>query len=174
MEYGELIDSIISESKYDTSICSDLYTKHVGFSDNNPCYASFFSAGTIRTISKKITQLLQGVDPKNRPIIVPDNLIINIMNSIYTNYRPITGDIYSRYNIPNGATVQSYVTDMIDQVIEVIVSDVKANLGMEQANSSLSIWTTVLGDFNEKGLRAYAPIKVLNKRPNPFQFNMNY
>ena len=115
-----------------------------------------------------------GVHPENRPIIVPDSTIYNIMDSIYQGYRPPTGDIYGRYNIPSGTTTESYVQNMIDQVIEVIVSDVRNNYETIENNSKLSIWTTVLGEFNDNGLRSYPPIKTRLRRPAPLQFNMNY
>jgi hypothetical protein len=96
------------------------------------------------------------------------------MNDIYESYRPPTGDIFSRYIVPSGTSSESYVQNMIDQVIEVITSDVRNNLGMEECNKKLSIWTTVYGDFNSSGLRQHAPIKVRNKRPTPMLFQMNY
>jgi hypothetical protein len=166
MEYGELICEGITKS--------DLYTKFVGFETDNLCLKKYFSDKTVRIISKKVTELLTGVHPENRPILVPDTSIYNIMDSIYQNYRPPTGDIYGRYNIPNGTTTESYVQDMIDQVIEVIVSDVRNNYETIENNSKLSIWTTVLGEFNDHQLRSVPPIKTRLKRPNPLQFNMNY
>ena len=96
------------------------------------------------------------------------------MNDIYASFRPPTGDIYSRYTIPNGISPQSYVQSMIDQVIQVIVSNVKNTLEIEQNNEKLTVWTTLYGDFNTDGLRAHPPIKVRKKRPASFQFNMNY
>lgn len=173
MEYAQQIDDFILDDCYDVG-CSDLYTKHVGFQDNNPCMEQFYSKNTLKTISSKITQLLQGVDPHNRPIIVPDKTIYSVMDSIYANYRPPTGDIYGRYNVPSGSTTNSYVQDMIDQVIEVITSDVRSNLGMEENNKKLSVWTTVLGDFNANQLRSHSVIKTLKKRPNPCEFHMRY
>jgi len=166
MEFGELICDNISKS--------DLYTKYVGYRDNNPCIEKYYSNDNVRTISKKVTELLMGVHPENRPIIVPDSTIYNVLDSIYQNYRPPTGDIYGRYNIPSGTTTESYVQDMIDQVIEVIVSDVRNNYETTENNSKLSIWTTVLGEFNDNQLRSVPPIKTRLKRPAPMQFNMNY
>jgi len=162
MEYGENL--------YDFG-----YIKHVGYeSKKSDCIEKYFSKNTIRIISYKVSELLQGVDPKDRKIIVPDETICSVMNDIYDSYRPPTGDIYSRYTIPSGETSESYVQNMIDQVIEVITSDVRNNIGMEECNKKLNIWDTLYGDFNDKGLRQHAPIKVLNKRPSSFQFNMNY
>jgi hypothetical protein len=153
---------------------SDLNTKFVGFSDYNLCIKQYYSQDTINIISNKVTQLLQGVDPDNRPIIVTDRQIANVMDAIYNSYRPPTSDIYGRYNVPSGDTTESYVQNMIDQVIEVIYSDVKNNLEMAENNSKLSAWVQVYGTFNENGLRAYPPIKTRVRRPNPMEFNMNY
>jgi hypothetical protein len=95
------------------------------------------------------------------------------MNGIEATYRPETGDIYSRYNIPNGSPLNQ-LQEMIDQTIELITSDVRNNLEMDENNRKLTAWTTVYGEFNDHGLRSHAPIKVRNKRPAPMQFNMNY
>jgi hypothetical protein len=154
--------------------CDSGYVKHVGYSEDNACIREYYSRETMNTISYKVTELLMGVDPQNRPIIVPDRTICGLMSEIYDSYRPTTGDIYGRYNVPNNEP-QNMVQDMINQVINIIVTDVKTNLETEQNNAKLSIWTTVLGDgVNEAGLRSHPPIKMKNKRPAPFQFNMNY
>ena len=63
---------------------------------------------------------------------------------------------------------------MNDQVINIITSDVKNNLGMDQCNSKLTIWTTVLGDFNDAGLRSHPPIKLKERRPTTMLFHMRY
>ena len=169
MEFG----SIIQQPKL---VGSDLETKHAGFNDFNLCLRQFFSQNTIDIISYKVTELLMGVDPQNRPIIVPDKQIGFVMDTIYRNFIPYNaGDIYTRYDIPSGSNTESYVQNMIDQVIEVIYSDVKNNLEIEQNNAKLSVWTTVLGEgMNQHQLRSFPPIKTLQKRPAPFQFNMNY
>jgi hypothetical protein len=155
-------------------ICDDNYIKHVGYKESNPCIRQYFDVSTVRTISKKVTELTLGVDPQNRPIVVPSSTICNVMSDIYESYRPSTGDIYSRYIVPSGTTSESYVQNMIDQVIEVIVSDIRNNLEMEENNRKLSVWSTVYGDFNDQGLRQHPPIKVRNRHPAYGQFNMNY
>jgi hypothetical protein len=169
MEYAEFIE-IDPEHEI-----NDSFTRFSGYQETSELLKTkFFNINTINVISKKITQLLQGVDPRNRPIIVPNESIKNIMDSVYINFRPQTGDIYTRYIIPNGLNSDDYINDMIDQTVEIIYSEVKNNIEMEQNNKKLSVWTTVLGDFNENGLRSFPPIKVLNKHPAYCQFNMNY
>lgn len=165
MEYG----TEIFGSFYD-----DNFIRHVGYSEDNICIKKYFDISTINTISHKVTELLQGVDPQNRSIIVPKSTILSVMNDIYNSYRPPTGDIYSRYIIPSGTSTTSYVQNMIDQVIEVITSDIRNNLEMEENNKKLSIWTTVYGDFNAHQLRQHPPIKIRKKRPQPMAFQMNY
>lgn len=151
---------------------NDHYVKHVGYTAPRSIQ-HFYSQDNIDKISAKISQLLMGVDCKNRKIIVPDKTICSIMSSVYTSFRPEIGSIYSRYTIPKDND-SSYIQKMTDEVINIITTDVKNNLGMEEANSKLSVWTTVLGDFNSDGLRSHPPIKILEKRPQPMMFNMNY
>lgn len=167
---------IIKEMQYEfncSQVCDDNYMRHVGYSEYNACIQELFSPKTRRMISYKVTQLLQGVDPLGRPIIVPDKTICSVLSSVYYGYRPPTGDIYSRYIVPND-NQPSMVQSIIDQTIEIITSNVRNNLSMEEANSKLSAWVQVLGDFSQWKLRQHAPIKTLKKRTNKMEFNMNY
>lgn len=170
--------------EYGTEICSEIlndqFIKHVGFTDHMcdeycgpSCMKKMYSKENLDKISCKITELLQGVDKYNRPIIVPYKTICSVLSSVYENFRPETGDIYTRYNIPTEGG-GNYVQRMIDEVINIITTDVKVNLGMDQSNSKLSIWTTVLGDFNKHNLRAHPKIKLRERRPQPMMFNMKY
>jgi hypothetical protein len=153
-------------------ICNDQFIKHVGYIDNI-CIQNLYSKGNINKISCKITELLMGVNKDNRPIIVPDKTICSVMSAVYENFTPETGDIYSRYNIPK-AQETDYIQRIIDEVINIITTDVKVNLGMEEYNKNLSIWTTVLGDFNLHNLRSHSKIKLRERRPQPMAFQMNY
>ena len=153
-------------------ICNDQFIKHVGYIDNI-CIQNLYSKGNIKKISCKITELLMGVNKDNRPIIIPDKTICSVMSAVYENFRPETGDIYSRYNIPK-AQEPDYIQRMIDEVINIITTDVKVNIGMEECNKNLSIWTTVLGDFNLHNLRSHSKIKLRERRPQSMAFQMNY
>ena len=167
MEYGK---SLLNE---DILVRDKGFDRYAGYQQGYE-YHQYFDAKTVSIISKKITELLMGVDRYNRPIIVPDRTILDIMDTVKLYFRPQTGDIYSRYNIPDGNNCPSYIQQMVDQTIEIIVSDVRNNLETEENNRKLTVWTTLLGDFNKDGLRGHDVIKILEKRPNPFQFNMNY
>lgn len=151
------------------------YVRYVGWKDTSPGLQEYYSRETVQMISNKVTELLQGVDQNGRDIVVPDYIIGNVMDAVYIKYRPITGDIYGRYNVPSSSTYpENYTQNMIDQTIEMIVSTIKTEFGMIENNRKLTAWTTILGDFNAQGLRAHPDIKIRRRRPDPLQFNMNY
>jgi len=148
-----------------------LYLAHVGYQNSNAAISAFFSDSTAKFIQAKVTELLRVFYPPG--IIVPCERIVEVMNDIYRAFRPSTGDPMTRYSIPSLEN-PNYVDALINQVIQVITSDVKNNLLTEQRNSKLTVWSTLLGDFNEYGLRQHSPIKIREKRPTPMLFNMNY
>lgn len=152
---------------------NDNFIRYVGYLPIDEAKAYLFSEENINKISKKITELTIGVLPNNRPIIVPNTTIGSVMSNIFDTDNIPTGDIYGRANIPGGrpADLNQYIED---QTIEAIVSDIVINLGMMAQNAKLTKWTTVLGDFNNNGLRGHSVIKIKNRRPNPMEFHMHY
>lgn len=145
--------------------------QHPGYVNTNINIATLFSEDTGNFLSKKITELLRPFYPPG--IIVPLDKISGVLNTVYDAYRPSTGDIYSRYTIPSDENA-NYIDEIINQTIQIIVTQIKDTLIMEQTNSNLTIWTTVLGDFNKQGLMSHPPIKIRNRKPQTMQFNMNY
>ncbi len=149
------------------------YTRHPNFTfGDNDFVKEMFSINTITKMSNDISNQLQGVDPQNRKIIVPDNTIFSVLSSTYQEYKPNVQDIFTRYNILTGP-VDDYAY-IIYQTISYIVSDVKSNLITDEQNSKLTVWTTVLGEGNDHGLRAHDKIKLRNKKPPSMLFHMNY
>lgn len=152
--------------------------RYVGFSPNaNDCNAaldSLFSDASIKRISKSITRFL-GKDLANgRPVVVPDKTIISVLSKMVDSYRAETGDIYAgKYNIPNNNL--GMYDKVVLQTITLIVDNVRNTLEMENINGKLSAWTTVLGDFNDHGLRSHPPLNgEIDSTRNLFQFHMNY
>lgn len=157
------------------TVCDKNFLRYVGYeTSGNYALTKLYDPRTIKMISEKISDLLTGVDPHNRRLVVPNDVICDALSGCYDSYRPKTGDIYSRYIIPNGFGPTDDVQEIINQAIELITMQVRTELAIIQNNEKLTVWTTVLGDFNEHGLRQHAPIKVLHKRPDPMQFNMKY
>ena len=155
----------------------DEHYRNVGHEFNEiPLIKNFFSKNTVDPISKKITEMLNGVDEYGREIIVPDRRILEVMNSVYSSYNPRNG-------FDSAMTPNEYFDSLVGQTISRIVYDVKNTLEYESCMNKKNIWTTLLDgprqgsvedEFNTSGLRSYAPIKLKNKRPNSFEFNMKY
>ena len=163
-----LTPSDTNTSKDNTYIDYFQQTQFVGStSDENPYVREFFSQNVVNFISKKCTELLEGVDEKGREIVLPDKRIFEVMNTVYSSYSFPTG-------FDTSMSKEKYVQNMIGETIARIVYDVKNTLQYEQCTNKYTIWTSVYGDFNKEKLRQHAPIKILKNRPNSFEFNMKY
>lgn len=142
--------------------------------EDNEKVAFIFSKTNMDYLSKTISDALDGVDPENRRIIIPDDKIANVLNSVYRNgTRPNIGDIYTRYNIPPIQT-RNDIREINNQTISIIVSYIKDEVQMTENNKSLTVWNTLYGDFNEQGLRSHPIIKIRKRHPQYMAFNMNY
>jgi hypothetical protein len=143
-------------------------SQFIGFDINDNLFVKeFFSKNVIDLISRKATLLLDGVDEYKRDIIIPDNRILEVMNTVYSSYKVSVG-------FDNRISNYDYVQNMIGDVIARIIYDVKNTLGYEQCTNKYTIWTTLYGDFNNEQIRSHAPIKIQKNRPNSFEFNMKY
>lgn len=120
---------------------------------SNDIYYTFFSKSNISYISKSITEKLNGVHPEGKNIIVPDKTIISVMDSIY----------YSTFRD---------IEKMKMMTISYIVDYIETEYETEKKNKQLSIWVT--NYTNDSGLNRVPKIKLREKRPTPFLFNMNY
>lgn len=163
--------STSSSSSYSTNASS----QYVGWDVSvNPSFETLFNKENIREYQQRITALLQGVEPTGRPILVPTDTIVNVLYQCYKTNRPQVGDIYSRYIQAEYVFTRDDLTNIVNRAINIIVSQIKNEYAMIACNKKLTIWTTVLGDFNKEGLRSHDIIKIRRKRPEPMQFNMNY
>lgn len=153
----------------DNYFYSQQQKQHIGFNIyDHPQLLYLYGIKVIDFISQECTRLLKGVHFQGKDILIPNNRIVEVMNTAYLSYNPPTGFDVPIFN------QKSYTDFLIKEVIERIVFDVSNTLAIEQNNNKRTVWTTVLGDFNQHQLRAHAPIKLKNNRPNSFQFNMKY
>jgi hypothetical protein len=175
MQYGTMLNADSDPANQNLFNNDFSHMRYVGY--QNKLSDSLFANENLNLISRQITQFLKGFRDDQRDIIVPIETIASVLSSVYENFRPQSvGSIYGRYNIPgDNPDSENYLKHIINQTIEIIVTDVKTNLGIEENNKKLSIWTTVLGEgINEHGLRSFPPIKLREKRPSSFQFHMKY
>ena len=147
---------------------SDYHTKYIGTKiDDNEIVKEFFSKNSLDYISKQCTLQLKGVDEQGRDIIIPDNRIIEVMNTVQQSYNFATG-----FDAPK-MTPRQYIDNMINQCIERIVYDVSNTLQIEQCNMKKTVWSTVLGDFNAQKLQSHSKINIRNKHPT-FNISVRY
>ena len=150
------------------------FLKYVGYEDSfMPTVKALFTESTVKFIQKMVYDRSKAYFPQG--VIVKCDVIANVLDSVYSNFAPPTGDIYSRYNIPTDDIANNdYISSIIAQTIRIVIDDVVNTLGIEQANKSLDIWTTVLGDFNKNGLRSHDQIKTRENKPPSGLFFQNY
>ena len=150
---------------------------HVGWeqtSDESEVLGYLFSNNTLDLISNEISNALRGVDPEGRRIVIPHDKIANVLSSVHRHgTRTDIGDIFTTFTIPDMQS-RNDVRNMINQTLNIVVSAIKNEVEITENNKKLSVWNTVLGDFNTQGLRQHAPIKLRTKHPQYMAFNMNY
>jgi hypothetical protein len=136
-------------------------------------YGDLFSEDTFSFIAKEVMDITK--NNLGTPYFVPNPRIKEVMDSIWSNFRPNTGDIVTRYAINNENPYRyiNYSADIIKQVISVIVGDISNYVGITKNNNTFSVWNNLSG-VNSRGIRHHPPIKINEKRANPLQFNMNF
>lgn len=141
--------------------------------DKDPVIEFLLKPENIKRIQDKTTELLAGV-MKNRTIVVSEKVISDVLAQIYADWHGTqVGSIYDRY-IQNPEETRDDLRDMTDMCIEVIVANIRNEVEITQNNQNLSIWNSVLGNFNKHGLMPHDAIKLNKKRPSGCLINMNY
>jgi hypothetical protein len=169
----DLVNGLNTNRKYEETIDSNQYVGWETQTSWNTFLMKLFSKQTVKTIQQKTSEYLIGVDEQGRKIVPSERIVESALLGVFNNYRPNTGDIYGKYTVVNDNSRDDY-SYIVDQVISLLVRNIRNDLEMQHNNSKLTVWTTLLGDFNEHGLRQYPPIKVRNKRPDPMLFHMRY
>ena len=185
MEHGvPFANNFPNPPNQDQNGCDYNNVRYVGWeasSGDSQLTRSLYTKRNIDTISRKVTELTMGVHPDNIRIIVPDSNICMVIDGVWQSYAPLIGGIYTKDIMPmtgnyqgQGLLPENYVRDIVDRTIEAIVSQIRNVYGMMENNSKLTVWSTVLGDFNEQGLRSHSQIPVRNRKPQSMFFSMNY
>jgi hypothetical protein len=149
----------------------------VGYAQNyeiSSLHQQVFSDENISKLSAIITESTKGLDPEKRNIVVPPGRIAQVLSSFFRDgTRTHLGDIYTRFIIPQDRA-RNDLENINMQTLNVIISTIRDEYETIENNKRLSIWTTVLGDFNSHGLRSYPVLKMRRRMPQRMMFNMNY
>lgn len=143
--------------------------RHVAFDTSVPD-GSCFPPNVIQYIQQQVLQRSKCQIPQG--VFVPENIIKDVLSQEYSNLRPPTGDIYSRYILPT--PINSSYWDLVNRIVNTILQASVNTLQIERANLNYNAWDQVLGTFNRHGIRPHDVIKVRDKRPTTGLFNWNY
>lgn len=152
------------------------YYKYISWANtigNNENYKYLWSNDNLSMIQRKITEILRGLREDGRPIIVPFDIIGNVLFQCIQTNNNVSGDMYTMYIITRD-NQRNDVSEIINRTINIITSQIRNEYEIEQNNKKLTIWSTLYGTLNEQGLRAHAPIKIRKGGPDRFMFQMNY
>lgn len=141
---------------------------------NPETYNALFAQPTVDYISQQVTNHITPIVGKT--FKVSDEEIRGIITSVWNaESGGNRADIYTQdtFNLPQDNTVADY-NRIINIVVQAIVNQISVTMEMEKCNDNLDIWNQVYGDFNKAGLRAHPKIKLREKHPQLFAFNMNY
>jgi hypothetical protein len=187
MEYGKLVSgdycsqeqARLQSIKLNHQTCSpeEAHLKYIDWdqtSQNNSFIKFLFNPSRLKIYQNKISDLLEGVHPEGKKIVVPIQSISHVLWQCYENRTQQLGDMYSKYHISGIQKNRDDTRDIVDRAINIIVSQIRDEYEREECNKKLTIWTTLYGDFNKHGLRAHPPIKVRKNTSERFQFHMRY
>lgn len=133
-----------------------------------------FCPQNIGKLSAIITELTKDCDPYGRKIIVPPERIAQVLSSVFRyGHRTHIGDIRTKDVIPQDHS-RDDLTCINKQALQIIISTIRNEYDTIKNNQQLSVWTTVLGDFNDHGLRSHDVLKIRRHMPQRMMFNMNY
>lgn len=111
-------------------------------------YSSLISDKNINMVSNKITELLQGIHPEGKKIVVPHDTIKHVISSKFK--------LFQSFDI----------SKINEETISYIVGYVSSEFQSIKNNQNYSAWTTLLGSQNEHGLMPNPKIKLRERRPN--------
>lgn len=162
------------------NFCIDQCDSSIGYvgwdhtKEDNEKIAFIFSKKNIDYLSETISEALTGVDPENRKIIIPDNRICEVLSSVYKyGTRANIGAIYSK-DVIGPMETRNDIKNLNNQTITIIVSAIREEIEMAENNKKLTVWDSLLGDFNRNGLRQHPPIKLRVRKWQPMYFFENY
>ena len=158
--------------EYNDQIDPNQYVGWATITDWAPLPRQLFTKRTVNMIRVKVYEFL--LKSTGKSIAPSERVAVIALYGVYENHIPNTGDIYGKFLVVDETQRDDYGY-IVDKTISLLISSIDTDIGMQEANSKLSIWNaTLLGDFNENGLRQFPPIKLRNRGPDRMLFHMKY
>jgi len=161
-----------TDKVYDDRIDLNQYIGWGTITEWNALPREVFTKRTLKIIETKVYEYL--LKRLNKKIIPSERVIVIALYGVYKSHIPRTGDIYGKYLVVDETQRNDYGY-IVDKTISLLASGISTDIEMQEVNSKLNIWNaTVLGDFNENGLRQFPPLKLRNRGPDRMLFHMKY
>lgn len=146
-------------------------TASVAFDETQPGYTQLFNDDVFEYIQREVLKITNL--KLKKPYLVPLYRIKEVMDTVWSNFRPNTGSIYTRYMMDNTGPYRiiNYNMDMVKQVINIVVNDILNTVGIYTNNMEYSVWNTLSG--NSRGMVNHPKVKLNERRP-AMHFNMNF
>jgi len=119
------------------------------FFQSQDMYDIFMSQSSIRLMSTEITRKLEGVHPEGKNIIVPDEMIRSVADSMYENNK-------------------MEVKVLQEMTINYVVNTIRTEYDVINNNNKLSIWVTKYDV--DSGLQRTNGIKLNRKQRNSYYY----
>lgn len=151
-------------------------TDSLAFTDQetrqNDTYRELFSDANLNKLQTIIRRKLQ--KELNKDIAVTHPVISQVLYENYSSHRPEIGDPFT-FLRKDTLIYRNDIRDIEDRTVSLIVSHIKNEYLVNEQNSKLTVWNTVLGSHNAAGLQRFSNSGIkLNRRKIPFRFNMRY
>jgi len=171
MEYGTVIDKKQRYVNKVGGLKNDNHNRYVLYEATESTFENvLFSEKNLQYIGDKVSEKMACL---GRPVILTMKTISSAVSTVLNTYQPQLGDIFSIYQIP-AEKCRNDIWTINEQSIELIYKQLKTEFEIDENNKKLTVWTTILGDFNEHGLRQYSTLRLNHKPINKLRFNMNY
>ena len=112
-------------------------------------YATLFSDKSIKWMQSMITKFLTGVHPEGKQIVVPEDTIRSVADSVFQ-------------------TSFANADQMQKQVVSFIVAQIKEEYDTIQKNNNLNIWVTKY-DI-DSGMKQFDDVKLNNKQRSHYSY----
>lgn len=161
------------ERHYDENLMK--YVGYIPYPTENGDVSNFFTQRHVDYVSKAVTDIL--FEKFNQVIVVPNDTISGVMNSIFYNTNPKIASIYSVLQQP--AEDMDWFTESINRAIRLISHQIITETLTENHNKSLNVWhanflTTPSGIECPFDMTRHGHIKLKNTHPTRMQFHMRY
>lgn len=140
--------------------------RHVGY-EPEPWAEALFDPAALEAVQVLVR--------RDTGVRVPLETVGRVVGSVFAAYRPLNVNPASRYVVaPGGAEWDDAWQRVLREAAALLSSGVRDDLDTRRHNATLSRAEATLLGVDDSPLRAHAPLKLRERRPQPFLFHMRF